>query len=165
MNSICDAIKRNTDEIIAEWEVLVREQPWFSLPAEHRIDHLPDVIIGLVESSLCNPVDPRAHRQNVEAACTHGVSRREQGIPEHLMFTEYHLIRQAIWYFLQRNFPPTDELSDAILRIDGAISLATNASMWGYHRAEIEALGKWDEGIERIITSSPFLANQETLRR
>jgi hypothetical protein len=158
MKEICETLKSNVAEVLVEWEHLVKEQPWFSLPAGHRIDNLPDVIVGLVEAALCDPADEGVHRQQVDAAITHGQHRREQGIPEHLMFTEYHLLRQAIWYFLHQRFGARDEVSRAILRIDSAISVATNASMWGYHRAEIEALGKWDEGVERIVRSSPFLA-------
>ena len=157
MREICQDIKSHVSEVMVEWEQLVREQPWFSLPAEHRIDSLPDVIVGLVETSLCNPADEQSHRQKIEAAAEHGVHRREQGIPEHLILTEYHLLRQAIWHYILRKFGSSDGATDAILRIDTAITLATNASMWGYHREEIEAMGKWEEGIERITAKSPFL--------
>jgi hypothetical protein len=156
MEKICQHLQGRVGEILEEWEDLVRDQPWFSLPPDHRIDDLPLVIIGLVEASICNPSDERAHRQSVSAACSHGTSRRQQGIPEHLMFTEYHLLRQAIWHELNRSFSPV-ETTHAIMRIDAAVTLATNASMWGYHRAEIEAMGRWQEGMERIIRSSPFL--------
>jgi hypothetical protein len=156
METICTHLKAHVAEIIAEWEHLVREQPWFMLPPDHRVNDLPHVVIGLVESALCSPTDERSHRQSVDAACRHGTSRRQQEVPEHLMFTEYHLLRQAIWHHLSRTFPPA-ETADAILRIDGAITLATNASMWGYHRPEIEAQGKWEEGIERIVETSPFV--------
>jgi hypothetical protein len=43
------------------------------------------------------------------------------------------------------------------MQIDTAITLATNASLWGYHRQEIEGMGKWQEGMERLIESSPLL--------
>lgn len=158
MMEICDDIKENASEVMAEWERLVREQPWYSLPAKHRIDNLPDVVVGLVEASLCRPMAEDAHRMNVNAAVEHGESRRAQQIPEHLMLTEYHLLRQAIWYYLERRFGPSDRVTSAIMRIDTAITLATNASMWGYFRAEIEAQGKWEEGLERIVRSSPLLA-------
>ena len=157
MEEICQNLKSHVPDVIARWERLVREHPWFSLPADHRIDALPEVVVGLVEASLCNPVDREAHRQKVEAACTHGEDRRRQEIPEHLIFTEYHLLRQALWYYLVDTYGSSDRTSEAIMRLDNAITLATNASMWGYHRPEIEALGKWDEGLGRIIDSSPLL--------
>ena len=162
MKDICQDIKSNVPKVVEEWETLVREQPWYSLPTEHRINNLPEVIVGLVEASLCNPVDEGAHRQAVDAAVVHGQHRHKEGIPEHMILTEYHLLRQAIWYYVERKFGASDETTNAIMRLDQAISLATNASMWGYHREQIEALGKWDEGIERIIASSPFLRGVRT---
>ena len=157
MKAICEDIKNHVSEVLVEWEQRVREEPWYSLPAEHRIDNLPDVIIGLVEASLCNPADVESHRRKVVEAAEHGTHRREQDIPEHLIFTEYHLLRQALWYYLERKFGSSDRVTQAIMCIDTAITLATNASMWGYHRQEIEAMGKWEEGIERMISSSPLL--------
>lgn len=162
MIDICQHIKSHVSEVLVEWENLVREQPWYSLPAEHRIDSLPDVIVGLVEASLCNPQDEAAHRQKVNAAAEHGRHRCEQGIPEHMILTEYHLLRQAIWRYLLRQFGSSDRTTDAIMRIDTGITLATNASMWGYHWQEIEAMGKWEEGMERIISTSPFLRGART---
>jgi hypothetical protein len=160
MRAICEDIKQHVSEVLLEWEELVREQPWFSLPADHRIDSLPDVVVGLVEAALCNPFDEAAHRRKVEAAAEHGFHRREQEIPESLIFTEYHLLRLAIWRYLGRRHPPSDRINQAMLRIDGAITVATNASLWGYHRTEIEALGKWEEGVARITSSAPMLSRR-----
>lgn len=156
MLQVCNDIKAHVAEVIEEWEHLVREQPWFSLPQDHRVDSLPEVIVGLVEASLCDPGEEETSRRNVVAAAEHGMSRREQGMPEHLILTEYHLLRLAIWRYLTGKFGSSDRTTEAITRIDTAITVATNASMWGYHREEIEAIGKWEEGVERIVHSSPL---------
>jgi hypothetical protein len=161
MKAICEDIKSHVQEILADWEGLVREEPWYSLPREHRIDSLPAVVVGIVDASLCAPAEKEAHRAKVAAACEHGSTRREQGIPEHLILTEYHLLRWAIWRYLHRKFGPSDRVADAIMRIDMAITAATNASMWGYFRPEVEAQGKWEEAFDRIVASSPFLAAGE----
>lgn len=157
MRVICEHIKSHVSEVLVGWERLVREEPWYSLPADHRIDSPPDVIVGLVEASLCNPQDEAAHRQEINAAATHGSHRREQGIPEHMILTEYHLLRQALWRYLTWTFGPSDRTVEAITQIDTAITLASNGSMWGYYRQEVEAIGKWEEAIERIVTTSPLL--------
>ncbi|HEV2149266.1 MAG TPA: hypothetical protein VGR37_17825 [Longimicrobiaceae bacterium] len=157
MRAICEEIKANVPEVLAEWERRVRSQPWFTLPKEERVGSLATLLVELVDASLCSPPDVEAHRRAVKAAAEHGEHRRRQGIPDASLFTEYHLLRQAIWNFLCARYPPSERLVDAIARIDTAITTATNASMWGYNRAEIEALGKWDEGLERITQSSPFL--------
>jgi hypothetical protein len=157
MQAICDDLKREIPAVLSEWDRLIREEPWFSLPPDHWIDRLPDVVVGLVEASLCDPPSIEAHRKEVSAAASHGWHRRQQELPEHLILTEYHLLRQAIWRYIIERFGPSDRSTEAILRIDTVISIATNASMWGYHREEIEGLGRWEEGIERLCSSSPFL--------
>jgi hypothetical protein len=157
MNDICQDLKGHVSDVLVEWETLVRAEPWYSLPADHRIDSLPDVVVGLVQASLCEPQDEESHRVKVMAAADHGVHRREQGIPEHTMLIEYQLLRRAIWYYLVKKHGSGQAIIDAIMKIDTAISVATNASMWGYHREEIEALGKWDEGIRKIVGHSPLL--------
>jgi hypothetical protein len=159
MREICDRVKAGVGEILADWDGLVREEPWFSLPADQRIDDLPEVVIGLAEAALCVPAVEEKTRQNVEAAVEHGENRRRHGIPEHLILTEYSLLRRAIWRFLVRHFHPSDLLTEAMLRLDTAIGVASNAAMWGYHREEIEAIGNWDESVERIIRTSPLLAH------
>lgn len=86
-----------------------------------------------------------------------GEHRREQGIPDHLILTEYHLLRQAIWNYLSTRFEASDQITEEIMRIDTAISTVTNASMWGYFRPEVEAQAKWEEAFERLVESSPLL--------
>lgn len=157
MKEIGQKIESHVSEVLVEWEQLVREQPWYALPPEHRIDSLPDVIVGLVEAALCDPESGESQRRNVTAAAKHGTHRCEQGIPEHLILTEYHLLRQAIWRYVTRTFGSSDRTTQAIMRVDVAITLATNASMWGYHRKEVEAMGKWEEVIERMVSTSPLL--------
>lgn len=157
MRALGEDLKAHVPEVLVEWERLVREQPWYSLPADHRTNHLPEVIVGIVDAALCNPAALETHQRKAQAAAEHGFHRRQQDIPESLILTEYHLLRQAIWKYLLTTHGSSDRTVEAIMRIDSAITLATNASMWGYHRPEIEALGKWDEGMKRIVHSSAFL--------
>jgi hypothetical protein len=158
MKKLGEAIQKNVSEIVTEWETMIRQQPWYSLPEEDRLEPLPAVIMGLVDAALCRPDSVEAHRANVEAAANHGRERRRHGVPEYLMFTEYHLIRQAIWYFVVRTFGASEYTAAAIMRIDGVISTSTNAAMWGYHREEIEGLGKWAEGIEGLVRSAQLVS-------
>lgn len=157
MKDLCEDLRANIDTIVADWERLVLEEPWFSLPKQFRVDNLPGVILALIDSALCDPGGPDVHRNQVMQAADHGYNRREQGIPESLIFTEYHLLRQALWYYLVREQGSSDRVVHAIMLIDSAITTATNASMWGYYRAEVEALGKWQESLERLIAAA--LAN------
>jgi hypothetical protein len=54
-----------------EWENLVREQPWFSIVADHRIDSVPNVIVGLSDACVYTPADVQAQREDVGAAAEH----------------------------------------------------------------------------------------------
>lgn len=156
MRDICEDIKANLDAVVEQWESLVLEEPWFSLPKNHRVNNLPGVVVSLVEAVLCSPDDDEAHRRKVMEAAEHGYNRREQGIPESLLLTEFHLLRQALWYYLIDRYGPSDRVVQAIMGIDGGITTATNASMWGYYRPEVEALGKWEESIERLVSAGPM---------
>lgn len=161
MKEIGEDIKEHVAEVLEEWERLVRGQPWYSLPAEHRVNNLPNVLRALAHAALCAPGDAAARRRKVEEAASHGNHRRMQGIPESLILTEYHLLRLAIWNYLVRAHGASELTAGAIMRIDGAITLATNASMWGYHRPEIEGLGKWQDGVEKMIASAAPLHESE----
>jgi hypothetical protein len=157
MEGFCATIRDSADGIMEDWQRLARAQPWYCLPGTDRSGLLRDVLLGLVDAAICEPSDESAHRRKVSAAWKHGQRRRAQGVPEHLIFNEYHLLRQALWYYLITTFGPTEEITDAIMRVDVALTVATNASLWGYHKDEIDALGRWDEGMERIVQSSPLL--------
>lgn len=163
MNRIGEDLIEHVPDVLSRWEALIRDQPWRSLSAEHRINGLPKVLARIADAALCRPVEGHAHGAMVEAAVEHGATRRTHCIPEHLMFAEYHLLRQAIWDHLAQKFGVGTDTAQAIMRIDAVITVATNASMWGYHRQEIEAAGKWEAGIERMIRTSPFLAG-DTVR-
>jgi hypothetical protein len=157
MNAICEDLRRHIGEIVGEWERLARAARRPS-SSEHRASEaLADVIIGLVEASLCTPANVSAHREKVRAAAEHGYECRQRGLPDEAVLSEYHLLRQALWEYLARSFGPHRSLK-AIARIDSAISIATTASLWGYNREEIRSLGKWEQGLERMTLASPLLA-------
>jgi len=48
----------------------------------------------------------------------HGANRREQGVPERLILTEYHLLRRALWRYLTWDFGSSDQTTEAIMRLD-----------------------------------------------
>lgn len=95
-------------------------------------------------------------REKVWAAVEHGVTRRKDGYDEPLLIAEYHLLRRALWDYVRRNTRPGEAL-EVITRIDTAISLATMASIRGYHRPELEARGNWSDALRKLIEESPLL--------
>ena len=156
MKQICESIKNEADRILELWEEIARQDPWLDLPRKHRIDGLPEVVVGIAEASLCDPFDRESHRRKIVAAMEHGRERRKQGLEDALIFTEYHLLRQAMWRFIRDGFDPRRGV-EAITRIDTAITLATIASLRGYHAQELEARGNLNEAIEQLTDQSPLL--------
>ena len=156
MRTLCKDLRENVSVVLERWEALVRAQPWYSLPADTRLEGLDEVVLGVVEASLCEPMESKAHQRNVEAAARHGARRRAQGIPETMIATEFHLVRQALWGYLRARHPDAHrDVTEAILRIDAVILPATTACMWGYYRVEVEAMGKWDAAMERLVDEAP----------
>ena len=159
MKDICEDLKANARKLVEKWDRRTTGEPWVSLPKDYRVDHLPDVLVGITEASLCRPLDEEAHRENMWAAVHHGSQRRKQGVAEHVLFREYHLLREVIWRYLQKRDYP--DLLQAITRVDAAISLALMASLRGFYRNELEDEGQWSETIDNLLDSSPFLRETE----
>lgn len=151
IHRIAEHLLANTDAILARWEDAVREEPWFSLPREHRVANLAAVVQAIAEASLLAPGSRDAIRKVVIAGAKHGFNRREQGIPESVIPIEFHLLRRALWRYLSETFSPREDTYSAIVAVDGQITHALNASMWGYYREEIDAHGGWENAIEKLI--------------
>lgn len=151
---LCDDPHELVPEILAEWQGITQEEPWLTLPEEHRFNSLPDFTHDLLDAALCRPDEMEAHRRKLYAASEHGQTRREQGFPQELVLTEFYLLREAIWRILQRHLP--DDATGAVMRVDTALSTATRASLAGFHRQELERLGQWPAVIERLLETSPI---------
>lgn len=140
--------------VMDRWEELARNEPWFTLPPEDRLDSLPAVVQALARAALFKLDGPEARSAVVNAAVEHGLSRRTQGCPESAIPLELHLLRQAITRELIDASPPHEAVYAAIRALDDYLSIATNASMWGYFREEIEAQGLWETTLDRLTGSS-----------
>lgn len=154
IQAIANDVRENTALVLEEWEKLVRQEPWFSLPREDRMGFLEEVVASLTEAALMMPTDAEACRKTVIGAAAHGRSRRAQNIPESAIPIEFHLLRRAIWRHLTHKYAPSEALHAAISALDSAISLSLNACMWGYFRDEIEAQGLWETAVERLVQSA-----------
>ena len=152
--AIAQSLVENAEAILEIWQQLVTQEPWFSLPRDERSGFLKEVIASLGESALLAPNFSDACRKTIMGAAAHGRHRRVHGIPESVIPIEFHLLRQACWRYLAKHFPPSDDLNNAMLTLEGAVSLALNSCMWGYYRDEIEAQGMWDTAVDRLVDSA-----------
>lgn len=151
-----DQLRDALPRILADWLELPREEPWLAMPAEHRVDSFPEVTGALLDAALGPRGDAAAAEALTVAAAKHGRHRRDQGFAQELLFAEYYLLREALWRTIQ-SVPPAHAVDDAsltaMLHLDGAISVATRASITGYHRDELEAMGKWPAALQNILAS------------
>ena len=162
MREVADHLRENIEAVLNRWNGLVKEEPWFSLPREHRLSNLSAVVEALITCAILTPGSQDCARAAVNAGADHGYNRRQQGIPESLIPIEFHLLRQALWRYLNDTFSPTDATYAAILSIDRSITMTLNAAMWGYYREEIEAHEGWEAALERLVESS---AKEQSRRR
>lgn len=151
IQGICNEVKDHVPEILRDREALTRDQPWLALPTDARLDHIPQLVEALVDACVCAETDRATREHAVRTAMEHGVQRRDHGFEDDLLFREYHLLREAIWRGMQKRRRKDHAAFDAIARIDAGITVATRASLEGFHgRADDEelvrglvAMGPW----------------------
>ena len=176
MKALCDVMKVSTAEVIRLWEEASARQPWLLLPEHDRIDHLPEVLERVADAVLCEQPTREGLLALARAATKHGQDRVRQGLPDILVLNEYHLLRDAIWAFFRqladwrdtgdrsgtRSEGPSETVrpattAEAILRVDTALTVATRASLLGYHCEHLRAMGRWEGAIERLVEEGAFL--------
>jgi len=137
-------------KIMAEWDRQTDELPWSMLEQAERQNNLAGVITRVIDCAMSDA--PRAIRVNalVEAALSHGESRREQGVDVPSLFIEYDVIRTATWRQIQNLSGPSTSAYTAIFVIDGLLSVASRGTVLGYHRKEMEANGLWSKQLEEL---------------
>lgn len=166
LQDVCRAIHRDIDEIVERWLEAAKEEPWFSMPRESMVDALPYVIGRLADVALLAPGDEQLHRDKVLAAAQHGEERRGQGIPTEAIFREYHFLRVSLWRYLERVLLDEDRTRlEAITRIDLAITIACRASLYGYHRQELQESGDWPQRVEQLASESSLLTMHQDSNR
>jgi hypothetical protein len=146
-------ILRVSAEVLAE---TLAETP-LSLPPDHTLEPLAEVILDLADASLLHPHDPAAHERKVAAAVRYGELRRQEGAPERVIFAEFAALREALRRYLGRCGRPRPTVREARIRLDMASSVAELAAIRGYHRAEFERVGLWETLTVRLARESPLL--------
>lgn len=142
-------------EVMADWDRLGTSEPWHRLPPDLDHDHLPDVIRKLAATALLTFFDRAELASLAWVSVEHGQHRFETGVSEETVAREHELLRWALWRRLKRE-AGIETASEAIIRLDSAISFAHGASLRGFHRRTIEATGDWPAAIERYIDEWTF---------
>jgi hypothetical protein len=149
MPNLLQRLADRADLVVEAWDRLSDTEPWRGLPPAHRIDALPKLVRGLVSMALAEVGAEERARAGLGPAFEHGEQRRRLGFPDDVLFREYQILRDALWKVVQAN-ARQEEAHQAILCLDAAITVATRASLLGYHRPEIDASGRWEEMARQI---------------
>lgn len=144
-----ETFKRDAPDVLRAMEEAGEEQPWLALPKGYDLDNLRDLLVHLAEVSWGENHET-AFSQLMWTAATHGEHRLRAGFSEALLLTEYHLLRQRAWEYLIERFDDSMG-TQAVLHLDHAITDATSASLFGYHRAALERKGRWPQAVNGLI--------------
>lgn len=129
-------------------------EPWSLLPAKDRVNALPEVAGRACLLALRVGAGRRQCVPLLEIAAHHGLVRRRQGLGESSLFEELAFVREAIWSDIQARFGRENQVAaEIILRIDMALTLASQASLRGYFRVEFEERGLWPRALTELETA------------
>ena len=148
LREIGESIKSHLPEIVEDWQTTTKQEPWLSLPSEYRMDNLAEVIRSMVDAALGEGDRREARIRKLREAAKHGEHRMQMGFAEQVLFLEYYLIRQSLWRFVEQHH--SGSAAQVIMRLDAAITLATVASLRGYHKATFESRGEWPDAVEQL---------------
>ena len=155
IHAACRAIESEADQLVSQvidhWGKIGVDEPWLSLPATVSHDHLADLLKALANAALCSLREASSRRWLVERGAQHGLDRHVEGFSEELLYREYHLLRTFLWEWIRVRWGTVGDAHEAILLLDAGITLATSASLRGYHRATLEARGRWPGALEELI--------------
>ena len=132
------------DEIMAAWDRSADELPWSDLEEGERQNNLASVITRVIDCAMSSASREERVTALIDAACSHGESRRHHGVDVQSLFLEYDKIRTATWVHVQA-LAEAPTSFDAIFVIDGLLSIATRGTVLGYHRKAMEANGLWSK--------------------
>ena len=152
IDELCEGLRCRLPQILADWEAIVDEEAGQALPGRHRLSELGDVVLRLAHQAAHESADRESRSGALATAADHGSALRAHGMPDDIMFTEFTLLRRAIWYHLQGAGAGETRATEAIARIDEAITLTTMAALHGYHRRELESLGRWPAAIHDLAS-------------
>jgi hypothetical protein len=145
---VFDTLARHIPEIAHEWTHLTTRELRLAAPDAPCRDALLSVLGGLLD--MARSPSRATVTALVEQATADGVCQRAAGVPDHSLLTEYTLLREAVWRTARRHGAQLTELS-AMLPLDLAVSTASRAALVGYYRQELDASGRIDEAVEKIL--------------
>lgn len=159
MNKLGKYLKDNATQVAREtldgWNTLAEREPWQRLPQGLDMDHLPQLIACLADAALLTFFGMDERHALAENAVKHGLHRYNEGVADDVLQREYELVRWGLWSRVKHQVPPR-VASEAIIRLDSAMTFALGATLRGYHRHAIEENSDWSDSLARYIAEWSF---------
>lgn len=149
-----DLLQHAPDVLRLAGEAMAETALW--RPPRHTLEPLADVIVGLVEASLINPGELRAHERKIEAAVRYGERRRSEGLTDMFLVGEFAALREGLRRYVEQCASPPSVARPALVRLDMAQTVAELAAMRGFHRDKFEQAGLWETLVVRLARESPL---------
>lgn len=146
------------EQAIQDWNRLAEKEPWHRLPPSLDLDHLPELIRCLADAALGTFFARDERVKLAEYAVKHGEHRFTSGSAEDILQREYELLRWGMWNRIKK-MTTSERASEAIIRLDSAMTFALGATLRGYHRQVIEETGDWPNALARYIDEWSFPAH------
>lgn len=160
MEQLAQYLATNADEIaddmVGAWQEVGEREPWHRVPENLDQDHLPEMIRELARTALADFFAPDARRELVRVGAIHGEHRFQQGVAEEILSREYEMLRFSLRNRLRRH-ADAQRASEALIRLDSAMTLAHGASLRGFHRDHIATKpGRYEAELERYAAEWVF---------
>ena len=134
------------DGVIGEWRGMVTQEPWASIPGDHLVDALPEILPKMFRLAGSGAVKIDGHLSEIISEA-HGYFRRNDGVPLGAVAEEWNYVKRACWKVLNNAGVDESTLSSAVQRLDVLVDAAIGLTLRGYYAPELDALrGK---GLER----------------
>jgi hypothetical protein len=134
------------DGVIGEWRVMVTQEPWASIPGDHLVDALPEILPKMFRLAGSGSVKIDGQLSEIISEA-HGYFRRSDGVPLGAVAEEWNYVKRACWKVLSNAGVDESTLSSAVQRLDILVDDAIGLTLRGYYAPELNALrGK---GLER----------------
>jgi hypothetical protein len=156
MTMPCDDVTQEAPAVLDARGAITAERPWLSLTPVELRPTLPGLTTALIDLAVCARLDRERHAAYVDAAAAFGGELRAADRPLEELFTELHVLREAVWRRLEASAGAAERLG-VILRVDVALGVGSRAALTGYFRAEHEAQGRWASTIAALETDSMHL--------
>jgi hypothetical protein len=134
------------DQVLSEWRLLIRPEPWAALPPSRLIDSMPEILPKLVRLASGGAVEVDEELKE-RIAREHGFARREDEVPIEGVTEEWHALKRACRRVLARHGIVQGLADDVMIRLELLIDDAVGYTLRGYYREELDTLK--GRGLER----------------